>query len=109
MEKKPYFKKIGIRIVNANVEAAGEITHYLFEMVDDRELEWVSIENAKKSKNSVEVIFGALVTFGAGYLAGKALDIPYYRAKEKIFLALQKLKKSNQTTLDVYMDDESID
>jgi len=50
-----------------------------------------------------------VVTFGIGYITGKALDVPFNRAKEKIFLMLQNRKKRDQSKLDVFMDDKRID
>ena len=106
--KGKQFKKIKIQIKNADVLVAGEITHYLYNMVDDQELQLVSIDEVRKSENSIEIILG-VVLFGIGYLAGKALDIPYNHAVNKIRSMLRKWKNSKRGTLDIFMDDESIE
>jgi len=104
------FKKIKIQIKNVDVTIAGSITHYLYDMVDNQELQSVSIDDVRKSKNSIEIVLGAVGVFLIGYTAGKALDIPYYHAVSKIRSMLQKWKKkSKHGTLDFFMDDEPIE
>jgi len=109
MSKPPAFKKMQIHLKNADVEEAEGITHYLYQMIEDRELEWVSIENVKKSPNSIEVFLLAVVSFGLGYLGAKAIDPAYERAKEKILDMLKKWKNRSQTKLDVFFDDKKMD
>jgi len=103
------FKKIKIQIKNADVSVAGGITHYLYEMVDNRELYSVSIDEVRKSKNCIDVILVAVVIFAIGYFAGKGLDIPYNRSIEKIRLMLLKRKRQRHGTLDAFMDDDPIE
>jgi len=103
------FKKIKIQIKNADVSVAGGITHYLYEMVDEQELHSVSIDEVRKSKNSIEVILIAVVSFGITFIAGKVVDIPYNRAVKKILLMLRKRKRKKQGTLDAFMNDEPIE
>ncbi len=106
-EKK--YKESKIRINNAHVKVAGGITHELYDMVDAKELHSISIEDVRKSKHSVEVLFGVIIGFGASYIAGKIVDIPYNLTIEKIHRMLKKWKrKTPQSTLDIFFDDEKI-
>lgn len=104
------YKEVKIHIKNAHVNIAGGITHQLYEMVDAREVYSISIDDVRKSKNSVEVIIGVMIGYGVNYLAGKALDVPYNHVLGKIHSMLKKWKrKTPQKTLDIFMDDESIE
>jgi len=105
-------KKIKIQIKNADVSVAGEITHYLYKMVDNQELHSVSIDEVRKSEKSIEVVIIVVVwiaTNVASYLLGKGLDIPYNRAVRKIRSMLLKRKRQRHGTLDAFMDDDPIE
>jgi len=104
------YKQVKIHIHNAHVNIAGGITHQLYEMVDTREVHSVSIEDVRKSEYSVEVIIGVIIGFTASYLAGKVVDIPYNHTLKRIHSMLKKWKrKTPQSTLDIFMDDEPIE
>jgi len=104
------FKKIKIQIKNAPVLVAVNITYSLYEMVDKRELQSVSIDKVRKSENSIEVIIGLGISFAIGYIAGKVVDIPYNYAVDKILSILRKWKRRQKRgTLDIFMDDEPIE
>lgn len=104
------YKEFKIHINNAHVNIASGITHELYEMVDSKELHSISIDDVRKSKHSVEILFGILVGFGASYIAGKIVDIPYNHTIERIHIMLKKWKrKTPQSTLDIFFDDEKIE
>jgi len=103
------FKKIKIQIKNVDVPVAGEITHYLFEMLDNQELQSISIDEVKKSKNCIDFIIGVVVGFVVTYFAGKIVDIPYNHTINKIRSMLQKWKNPKNGSLDFFMDDDTIE
>ena len=106
-EKK--YKEVKIHIHNAHVNIAGGITHQLYEMVDAREIHSVSIDDVRKSEHSVEILIGVVIFLG-GYAASKVLDVPYNHALKGVHSMLKKWKrKTPQSTLDIFMDDEQIE
>lgn len=104
-----HYKEVKIHIKNADVYVASGITHQMYEMVDVQELYSISIDDVRKSKNSVDVIIGVIIGFSVNYFVEKAADIPYNYTVEKIRSILKKWKKKTpQKTLDIFMDDEQI-
>jgi len=104
------YRNFKIHINNARVNTASGITHELYEMVDKQELYSVSIDGVRKSKHSVEVIFGLVVGFAVAYVAGKIVDIPYNHAIKKIITMLKKWKRTSpQSTLDIFFNNEKIE
>ena len=79
-------------------------------MVDKRELHSVSIKDARKSPHSVDVLFEVLVEHGIPYVLNKAVDIPLNHTLQKIITSWKKWrKKTPQTTMDMFIDDERIE
>jgi len=105
--KKHSFK---IKIKNADPWAAGWITHYLYKMVDKNEIRDMQITRIKKSEKSIELVIVGALTLLVGYFAGKGLDIPYNSAMGKILRLLARWKKKRRNmSLDVFLDEESIE
>lgn len=106
-KKKHHFK---IRIKNADPWAAGWISHYLYKMVDKKEILEMEITKIKKSEKSIELVIIGILTFLGGYIAGKGLDIPYNSAMAKILRLLYRWqRKRRNMQLDFFFDDEPIE
>jgi len=109
-KSKIKFTKYSIRIKNVPIVTAGGFTHQLYEMVDKQELHSVSIKDARKSPHSVEVLFEVLVEYGIPYVMSKVADISAKHALQKIISSWKKWrKKTSQTTMDMFIDDEPIE
>lgn len=103
------FKRVTLRIKNAHIEIASGITHQLYQMVDDKELHSISIDNVRKSEHSVEMLIGIGI-FISGYVASKIIDMPVNHVLQKIRMNLLRWKyHKKQKKLDFFFDGERLE
>ena len=108
-KEKQKFKKIKLHIKNAPVDVASNITHQLYQMVDNKEIHSISIDNVRKSEHSIEILVGIGV-FLSGYAASKILDVPVNHVLQKIRMNLIKWKHNKkQRRMDVFFDNECLE
>lgn len=92
-----------IRIENADIRVAGWITHYLYKLVDEGEVETIEVKKVKKSEESLDLIIIFILQTAAGAILTKA-SIRTYRNIRNYLRKWHERRK--QTNLKIFLDGE---
>jgi hypothetical protein len=100
-------KTLEIRIINADIWAAGWITYHFYKYLDEGTILDLNLVRVSKSEKSIDL--SAVVQFLIGYAAGRATDIPVNHVERSIREMLANWKrKREQTDLRIFIDKEEV-